>query len=301
MIKSSKTFYPYTTISNTKSMDVNNIWVLFKILMIVKFNTNVFFNALHYYKSNIVRTPPILKMISSSDMNTLSGKKILSISPGGYKGFYVLGICKFIKETYNLSDFVFSGASAGAWNSLILSSKVGIDDIQKKILDIDLINIQSARKLELAIKNRLLENYKSEDFELHKLYIGVTALDNYKPNTIIYNGFENLEDAIDCCIASSHIPFFTGGLTNVYRNTLTFDGGFSRYPYLNATIPNIHIHPNIWNRFSQEKSIFDINGYTSLLSKHMFPFEVMIQKGYEDALVNKNYLDSIFIEKYIEI
>lgn len=274
-----------------------NSWLLFNILMFV----HSFFNKLHQLKSGLATKPPILQMISKPSNPHLFGKKILSISPGGYKGFYVFGICKYIKETYDLSDYVFSGASAGAWNSLVLCSKYNIDDVQNKILDSSLIQLRSANQLELTIKNRILKNYRTEDFELDRLFIGVTTLEKYKSNTVIYNGFENLEDAINCCIASSHIPFLTGGLTNVYRKTFSFDGGFSRYPYLNTTVPILHIHPNLLNHFSQNKSLFNISDYTTMFSKNQYPFETMIENGYLDAMRNKQYLDSIFEEKYLEI
>jgi len=260
-----------------------------------------FFNKLHQLKSGLATRPPILQMISKPSNPHLFGKKILSISPAGYKGFYVFGICKYIKETYDLSDYVFSGASAGAWNSLVLCSKYNIDDVQNKILDPSLMQLRSANQLELTIKNRILKNYRTEDFELDRLFIGVTTLEKYKSNTVIYNGFENLEDAINCCIASSHIPFLTGGLTNVYRKTFSFDGGFSRYPYLNTTVPILHIHPNLLNHFSQNKSLFNISDYTTMFSKTQYPFETMIENGYLDAMRNKQYLDSIFEEKYLEI
>jgi len=274
-----------------------NSWLLFNILMFV----HSFFNKLHQLKSGLATKPPILQMISKPSNPHLFGKKILSISPGGYKGFYVFGICKYIKETYDLSDYVFSGASAGAWNSLVLCSKYNIDDVQNKILDPSLMQLRSANQLELTLKNRILKNYRTEDFELDRLFIGVTTLEKYKSNTVIYNGFENLEDAINCCIASSHIPFLTGGLTNVYRKTFSFDGGFSRYPYLNTTVPILHIHPNLLNHFSQNKSLFNISDYTTMFSKNNFPFETMIENGYLDAMRNKQYLDSIFEEKYLEI
>jgi len=260
-----------------------------------------FFNNLKHLKTSLARKPPIIKMLSKTYPPDLYGKKILSISPGGYKGFYVFGICKYIKETYDLSDYVFSGASAGAWNSLVLCSKYDVDNIQSKILDPSLMKISSAQQLELTIKNRILQNYKTEDFELERLFVGVTTLEKYKSKTVIYNGFENLEDAINCCIASSHIPFLTGGLTNVYRKTFSFDGGFSRYPYLNTTVPILHIHPNLLNHFPQDKSMFNIGDYTTMFSKNQFPFELMIENGYLDAMRNKKYLDSIFEEKYIEI
>lgn len=222
-------------------------------------------------------------------------KKIISLSPGGYKGFYVLGICKFIKENYNLDNYVFSGASAGAWNSLILSFKHNMNDIINLILDSNLEKSSSIHEIEKTIKTIILNKYTADDFDLSRMYVGVTIIDKYKTNTTIYTGFENLEDAINSCIASSHIPLVTGGLTNFYRNIMTFDGGFSKYPYLNTSKSVLHIHPNMWNHFSNNTGKFNITDYTTLFSKSKFPFSEMVENGYLDSKKNKDILDKVFI------
>jgi predicted acylesterase/phospholipase RssA len=66
---------------------------------------------------------------------TITNKKIISISPGGYKGFYVLGICQYIKEHYNLDNYIFSGASAGSWNALAMCFKRDISEFQENMID----------------------------------------------------------------------------------------------------------------------------------------------------------------------
>jgi len=222
-------------------------------------------------------------------------KKIISLSPGGYKGFYVLGICKFIKENYNINNYVFSGASAGAWNSLMLCFKHDINDVINLILDSNLEKSSSIYEIENSIKKIILNNYTIDDFDINSMYVGVTIIENCKTNTTIYNGFENLEDAVNSCIASSHIPLVTGGLTNFYRNTLSFDGGFSKYPYLNTSQSVLHIHPNMWNHFSKNNGKFNITDYTTLFSKSKFPFREMVENGYNDSKKNKNILDDVFI------
>lgn len=77
---------------------------------------------------------------------------------------------------------------------------------------------------------------------------------NFRPVTNIFSEFNSLEDAINCCIASSHIPFITGGITNRYHNMYTFDGGFSDYPYLNFTENVLHITPGMWKKNNQNKN-----------------------------------------------
>ena len=221
----------------------------------------------------------------------MKNKKIISISPGGFKGFYMLGVCKFIKKNYNLDNFVFTGASAGAWNSLLLCFKRDIDEIQEKLTVDSLQNIKNLKDIENQIKANILENYKTEDFDLRRLFIGVTALDNYKSQTVIFTGFENLEDAVNCCIASSHIPFLTGGLINNYRNVSTFDGGFSKFPYLNISTHALHITPQLWNKTSYDKKL-ELSDYTTLFSKDKFQFHELVDKGYADSLTNKEKLDT---------
>ena len=221
----------------------------------------------------------------------IKNKKIISISPGGFMGFYMLGIVKYIKETYNLDDYIFTGASAGAWNSLLFCFKRDISEIENVLIDSKMQNINSISELEYAIKYKMLSNYNSDDFDLRRLFIGVTTIFNYKTNTTIFSGFDSLDDAINCCIASSHIPLITGGLTNVYRNIYSFDGGFSKYPYLNISRSVLHIKPSIWNKNAGNSLPLNIESYTTLFSK--YNFKDMINQGYHSAEKNKDFLDNI--------
>lgn len=255
------------------------------------------------YESQYIRNIKSKHTFGESEVNRfldnneyIKDKKIISISPGGFKGFYVMGVCKFIKDNYNLDNYIFSGASAGAWNSLLLCFNRDINEIQNKIIDNTLQNTNKISDIEKQIKMKMLDNYQTSDFELRKLFIGVTTFDNYKTNTTIFTGFDSLEDALDCCIASSHIPLVTGGFTNVYRDILSFDGGFSRYPYLNTTNAALHITPRIWKKDTSNKTVttMSIHDYTTLFSKAQYRFSDMVDKGYNDSINNKKLLDDVF-------
>lgn len=273
----------------------------YNIIVTIVFVTNMLCNPL--VKS---LQPFTLKKISSKqfimshDMDpciekSIRHKKIISISPGGFKGFYQFGVCKFIKEHYNLDNYVFSGASAGAWNSLALCYKGDHKNIQDVLLAEDTQKVKTIKELKDMVRHKILSNFKSEDFELDRLFVGTTAIENYQRKTIIYGGFDNLEDAVNCCIASSHIPLVTGGLHNYYRNVAHYDGGFSKHPYLDDKDIVIHIKPDIWKKDKKEKShIFKITDYTTLFSRHNFSFKDMIDAGYQDSKNNKEILDSIF-------
>ena len=229
----------------------------------------------------------------------IKNKKIITLSPGGYYGFYTMGISAYIKKHYNLSDYVFSGASAGAWNSLLMTSKrTNLDEFKDFICHEDVANAKTIAETEELLKRKILQRYTTNDFELEKLFIGITNIIHRKPYTIIYTGFTDLEDAIDCCIASSHIPLITGNLTHIYHNLLSFDGGFSKYPYLNITPSVLHITPSIWrkreNITNNRKLWKNIHDYTTFFSKENYDFIEMFDNGYADAEKHKTSLDNVF-------
>jgi hypothetical protein len=109
-----------------------------------------------------------------------------------------------------------------------------------------------------------------------------------------------LDDAVDCCIASSHIPFITGGPFCIYRNKFSFDGGFSNYPYLDVISPSLIIERNIWNnenKIEDQANVSVINcSFENLfdLTKIDMSIRELYEIGYNDSMKNKEILDSIF-------
>lgn len=257
-----------------------------------KFNN---LNRIKFKYNNNLKCSLNTNIDNSYDPNDFINKKMISISPAGLRGFYSLGVCKFIKDNYDLSDFVFTGASAGAWNSLYLSAKVDSAKFINSLFNIDYSNATSILEIEYLIKNKFLEDYNDDDFNLDKIYLGVTTLMNFRPKTYVYGEFDSLCDAIDCCIASSHIPFVTGGLFNKYKNRITFDGGFSKNPYLDILKPVLHITPGIWtNKTVEDCTDISLNVAMNIMDKDL-DFLKLYKQGYQDSLDNKKKLDSIFL------
>jgi len=227
----------------------------------------------------------------------IKDKKMISISPAGFKGFYLLGIIKYIKEHYDLSEFIFSGASAGAWISILLAYKGDTTDLFSKIMGENTVFPKdlTIREFEHKIKTNILTNFNESDFDLRRVFIGVTTVNNLKLQTSIYSNFNDLEDALDCCIASSHIPFITGGPINKYHDIISFDGGFSKYPYLNLVKSSLHITPSIWRpNVPSKRYIKKLTDYTTLLSKDKYNFMELFEMGYNDTKNNSNILDTLF-------
>lgn len=237
---------------------------------------------------------------------SIQDKKLITVTPGGLQGFYVLGICTYIKENYDLSNYVFSGASAGSWNSLFLSYKYDTKKIVDAIFDIDYEKAGSIFNVELMIKRKFLSNFCNNDFDLEKVYVGSTIFENFKFRSKVYNDFESLSDAIDCCMGSSHIPFVCGSLYFVYRDKITIDGGFSMYlndsPYLPTKIPSLIINPNLFKKnISNNESVdlceFYKSYFDSLDINKITNIKNMYEEGYQNAKDNKEALDEIFSKK----
>ena len=239
----------------------------------------------------------------------LSNKhKLITISPAGMHGFYQLGVCDYIKKNYDLTNYIFSGASAGAWNCLFMSYKHKDDSFLNTILNINTTNIRQAIELEYLLKDIIISKYSIDDFDLQKMYVGVFTFDNNEFKPEIYNDFVDLYDALDCCIASSHIPIVSGQFLNYYRDKISLDGGFVKEPYLKTIKSSLHITPTIWKTdepyIGLNFKLFDmikkkeykilieqIKGFLNVTEVN--PIELYLE-GYLDTLENKQILDTIF-------
>lgn len=240
-------------------------------------------------------------------------KKLITISPGGFKGFYLLGILTYIKQNYNIDNYIFSGASAGAWNGLFMCYKGDPLTFVYNLLDRNILKAKSITELQYLLKYKLLSTCREDDFDLKKLFIGVTTFKNIIPKCNIYSDFEDMEDVINCCMASSHIPLVTGGITNKYKNMYSLDGGFSKYPYL-IKERILHIEPQMWenlkekNEKSKQNSLeqkninnFNIKRSIKLFKKYSELFSIsknnlleLFDDGFQDAKNHKEYFDNIF-------
>lgn len=243
--------------------------------------------------------------------------KIISISPGGFKGFYQLGIGSYIKETYYTDNILFTGASAGAWVSLMMVHKGDHTQLINDLIKWTSESSENNNQLSIIVqelKTKILSNYKTSDFDLSRLFVGVVQIDKMytPPRLFIHNNFLTLEEAVDCCIASSHIPFITGGLIKKYKNKISFDGGFSNFPYLKIsnTLSIFHIHPKLWieNELSNSnnKNInrnqilnlnFNLHDYTTLFSRNELNLYDLYNRGYNNSINNKHILDKILCKK----
>ena len=218
----------------------------------------------------------------------INNKKVIKIAPAGLNGFYMMGICTYIKRHYNLDNYIFSGASAGAWNSLYMCYKGNSTTFHNNILNLKFDNVTSILEIQHLLKNNIMKNFNENDFDFNKLFIGVTIFDRCGFQNTIFSDFNSLEDAVECCIASSHIPLITGGILNMYKNFYAFDGGFSVNPYIKKN-ETLFIRHNMWTK--KKSNPLDIASYN--ISEHNFTQSFI--DGYNDSKKNKKILDKYLI------
>ncbi len=204
--------------------------------------------------------------------------KIVSIKPGGLKGFYMLGISKYLKENYNTKEVTFYGSSAGSWNVLYLTLPIDNE------IFFDGVNLLSKKKylslysLENDVRKFLIYNFNDIPIQNNeKTNICLTKVNIFKKKKKIINEFDNLHQLIDCCIASSHIPFISNGnLFYMFNNSKYIDGGFFRNNYPNHIKPDLIISYKMFNN----KKIYTCCDLFNL------NVEQLVYEGYKDAKNN---------------
>lgn len=210
--------------------------------------------------------------------------KTIVIKPGGLKGFYMMGISKYIKDHYNTTNWIYYGSSAGAWNGLYLTCK-NEKIFMDQIYDLHDYVYNDLYDLEKTMKKRILSKFTLDDFSIDQLNICVTTRKKWsfllKKNII--SDYRDLDDLVECCIASSHLPIISNGnFFYKYRNILTLDGGFFNNPYDKSKVkPDLVIHPNIW----KNKNINSINRI------HNMDIKLLLNEGYKDAFNHRRELD----------
>ena len=76
-----------------------------------------------------------------------------------------MGTCVYIKEQYNLDNYIFTGASAGAWNGLLMTYKNNPHEFSIKILDSMRENnkLKTMYETQLYLKEEILKSFSIAD------------------------------------------------------------------------------------------------------------------------------------------
>ena len=218
-------------------------------------------------------------------------KKIISINPGGIFGFYTVGYSSYILKNYNTYKYHFIGASSGSWNSLFCCYKYDHSKFFKQLMNQDFfVNISSVDMLQKNVTNYITKNYKSCDFNLNKLSICISILEDFKLKSLIISNFTNIDDAMEICRLSSHLPYLTSDVfIKKYNNNIVFDGGLTEFPPKNTSI-YYEISIDRMNNNNIDSAFCNI--LKGNISKEII--KNLYLEGYKDCEKNKKEIDKYF-------
>jgi len=263
---------------------------------------------------------PFMKSFPTTKTSRIA-PKIITISPGGYRGYYLLGVTSYLKDNFDMDSYVFSGASAGAWFSLMMTYRGNHSELLENlnVFSPEFIQ-QDLRQIQHSVSKTLLAKYTTADFDLKRLAVGVSRVRPFYVESTVYTDFRDLKDAVECCQASSHIPFITGGMIRCYDRRLAFDGGFGMYPYLVPSSsgwggegavekPVLHIATDIWKEDMEKnkkwnrgapflRNFRNVMEQTTVFSKYKYNMTKLYLDGYQDSARNHANLSALFPRKY---
>ena len=230
-------------------------------------------------------------------------QRTIANAPAGYRGFYTLGISSYIKRNYDLIEYKFCGASAGAGNSLYLTFKGDDEDYVDEMLDrVDSLGRTPITRILKEVCDYNVEKYTADEFDLDRLSIGVTTLDGLEKRGELYDRFDSLQDAVSCTASSSNIPFVSGSPLNVYRERLAYDGVFCQYPVVYEG--DLLIEPWMWREAKECKLLGFIRLprvlvrlYEGLFGSQRHKARELYELGWSDAEAHQSELDACFFDR----
>ena len=205
---------------------------------------------------------------------------------GGYYGFYQLGICHYIKNNFNYKGKECLGISAGAWLSLFMNLDKEYTNLFLLELFKNLSRTTPIHKLPSIFKSSakpFINNISTKN-------INILVTDLSEVNYKIHNQFLSVNDIINCCTASSFVPFVTyKDLFYFYNHKMVVDGGLFKKIYINTidTDKTLLIKYEMFGRFKHFKLFKSFR-------RPKYSLYELYMLGYKDASKNHDYLKKYF-------
>ena len=233
------------------------------------------------------KNKPVIKVDTSKDYR-FQGKPFISIKPYGIAGFYNLGTCNYLLDNYDLSEYSFIGQCSSSWNALLGVCNNNHTRIYQQIVELPIYNNPPSMScLNYHLRDFLLSEYSSDDFDLERLYLCIGE----NPTKIMSN-FLSLEHAIDCCIASCQtILSDSDYFFKLYQPHVSLDDELIFFPpkkiythYLVSPDRNYHLNESM---------------FLEMVNKKIDPSVIkkLYHSGYQDSSHQKQYLDQVFKNK----
>lgn len=172
----------------------------------------------------------ILKALSIHDIKEYKHPKEIDvvISVGGFYGFYVIGVHKILKKLEQEGKIIikrYAGASVGAICSVLMACNVP-EEMIVEMYDSLLFRRRYLFELRKLLYNLLPINaYKICS---GKVFIYATEITPFGFKKTIFSTFENNNELLDACMASSNLPFYVSpSLFYKFKDKYYIDGCFT--------------------------------------------------------------------------
>ena len=205
------------------------------------------------------------------------------LSPGGYKGIYMIGICHYLKNHFPIKNKSITGFSCGSFNSLFMRLDPSLNDTYLRgIFALDK-GLTMNQLLDQCVST-LQEKFVYEDFDLRQTQVGVSTSTGLE----LFKDFHSMHDVLSCCKSSSFIPFITHpNIFLFYKNKLTLDGGIHfKKVKRHRKKETLLISSSMFGRYGE--------GILSGLKKPKCSYYQLYLYGYRDAQKNHTYFEPYF-------
>jgi hypothetical protein len=205
------------------------------------------------------------------------------ISPGGYKGIYMMGICHYIKNHFDIKSKKILGFSCGSFCALLMRIRPELDNTLLNLM----FSLDKPRESMPTFLNKVVHivnnTFEYDDFDLSGTKIGITTSTGLK----CYDQFLTINELTLCCKCSSFIPFITHNeLLLFYKNKLTLDGGIYYKQLKPIKKETLVISSTMFGRYSKK--------ITEGLKKPKCSYYQLYLNGYHDAKKNHDVLKAYF-------
>lgn len=204
----------------------------------------------------------------------------IAIAPGGWRGFYTLGIMAFVKRAYIIDDVVIGGASAGAHVAAYALSTRDDAHVVEKIITplIDVLTSSDGRRdYYMAVR----EAYEAADLDVQyeRAFTTVTTVRTHRPfiaNSVECN-FESSTAFFDSLTRSSFVPGLFGSLGVRRHRSLHLDGAITQTSEVvpDDCTPLFYVSHTMFGRTSK-----DVGGMWAFDALRAFE---LVRMGFADA------------------
>ncbi|KAG9402263.1 hypothetical protein AC1031_006888 [Aphanomyces cochlioides] len=158
----------------------------------------------------------------------------VQIGFGGCGGFYnyLLGVASIVQEHFDLTNAVFSGASAGCFPALVLAMEKNVVDFFHDanltlIRDADKKSFMGLQKWIPLTREHTLRQLEPDTYLKldKKFYCSITRVPSLENELV--TSWKNNEDMVDCMLTSGHVPLYHPELLKTFRDNKYIDGSVS--------------------------------------------------------------------------